>query len=129
MSLVRFSYTERPLDDLKKKIRHLYDLHQLMKQAAFCTFLQSVEFERMLLQVAYDDKLSFRNNNMWLVHHPVDALIFRHLEVVWRELRFVYINDFGPLVFGDLPKEEDVLSTLRIIRERLLLLDWAIKIN
>lgn len=27
MSLVRFSYGERPIDDLKNKIRHTYDLH------------------------------------------------------------------------------------------------------
>jgi hypothetical protein len=27
MSLVRFSYGENPIDDLKKKIRHTYDLH------------------------------------------------------------------------------------------------------
>jgi hypothetical protein len=35
MSLVRFSYGENPIDDLKKKIRHTYDLHQLLKQESF----------------------------------------------------------------------------------------------
>ena len=29
MSLVRFSYTENPIQDLRSKIRHIYDLHQL----------------------------------------------------------------------------------------------------
>lgn len=29
MSLVRFSYTEHPIDDLRNKISHTYDLHQL----------------------------------------------------------------------------------------------------
>jgi len=44
MSLVRFSYTEEPLEDLKKKIRHTYDLHQLLQEKRtsgifqFCSF-------------------------------------------------------------------------------------------
>lgn len=31
ISLVRFSYTENPLDDLANKVRHTYDLHQLLQ--------------------------------------------------------------------------------------------------
>ncbi len=32
MSLVRFSYGENAIEDLKKKVRHTYDLHQLLQQ-------------------------------------------------------------------------------------------------
>jgi hypothetical protein len=32
MSLVRFSYTENPVRDLRSKIRHVYDLHQMLAQ-------------------------------------------------------------------------------------------------
>lgn len=66
MSLVRFSYTENPMDDLKKKIRHTYDLHQLLTQNEFSAFLKSSAFDKMLLKVANDDILSFKNNNKWL---------------------------------------------------------------
>lgn len=31
ISLVRFSYTENPIKDLVNKVRHTYDLHQLLK--------------------------------------------------------------------------------------------------
>ena len=64
MSLVRFSYGENPMDDLKKKIRHTYDLHQLLKQDEFLQFFQSTDFDSMLLKVANDDIVSFRNNNI-----------------------------------------------------------------
>lgn len=70
MSLVRFSYSENSLDDLKKKIRHTYDLHQLLKQKEFLDFFHSTDFEEMLLKVANDDIASFKNNNKWLIHHP-----------------------------------------------------------
>ena len=63
MSLVRFSYGENPIDDLKKKIRHTYDLHQLLQQDEFLKFLQSKDFDEMLLKVANDDVNSFKNNN------------------------------------------------------------------
>ncbi len=41
MSLVRFSYGENPSDDLKKKVRHTYDLHQLLQQKEFSDFFDS----------------------------------------------------------------------------------------
>ena len=83
MSLVRFSYGEEPIDDLKKKIRHTYDLHQLLKQEEFSDFFHSSAFYDMLLKVANDDVASFRNNNKWLNYHPNEALFFKDLETFW----------------------------------------------
>lgn len=126
MSLVRFSYGENPIDDLKKKIRHTYDLHQLLKQDEFLKFFQSTDFDEMLLKVANDDVASFRNNNKWLNYHPNEALIFRDLENVWNELKTIYNGDFKNLVYGELPKEEAILKTLKMIQERLLSVQWLI---
>ena len=128
MSLVRFSYTEYPIEDLKKKIRHAYDLHQLLQQKELVDFFHSPEFEKMLLTVANDDVVSFKNNNRWLVNHPVDALVFKELDTVWDELKVTYTTDFKNLVYGDLPKEEAVLATLKIIKERLIIITWNIKV-
>lgn len=129
MSLVRFSYGENPIDDLRKKIRHTYDLHQLLKQEEFFKFLQSTAFDKMLLKVANDDVASFKNNNQWLVHHPNEALIFKDLENVWNELKTIYNGDFKNLVYGELPNEEAILETLKLIQERLKAISWTIKIE
>jgi hypothetical protein len=59
MSLVRFSYGENPINDLKKKIRHTYDLHQLLQQDEFLNFFQSPAFGEMLLKVANDAVAKF----------------------------------------------------------------------
>lgn len=128
MSLVRFSYGENPSDDLKNKIRHTYDLHQLLKQDEFLKFFQTTYFDEMLLKVANDDVASFKNNNQWLVHHPSEALLFKDLEKVWDELKSTYSGDFKNLVFGELPKEEAILETLKMIQERLKTISWTIKI-
>jgi len=129
MSLVRFSYGENPMDDLKKKIRHTYDLHQLLKQDEFFKFFQSTAFDEILLKVANDDVASFRNNNKWLNYHPSEALIFKDLENVWNELKTIYNGDFKNLVYGELPKEEAILKTLKMIQERLKAISWTIKIE
>jgi len=129
MSLVRFSYGENPMDDLKKKIRHTYDLHQLLKQDEFLKFFQSKDFDNMLLKVANDDVASFRNNNQWLNYHPSEALIFKDLEKVWNDLKTIYNGDFKNLVYGELPKEEAILKTLKMIQERLKAISWTIKIE
>lgn len=129
MSLVRFSYGENPIDDFKKKIRHTYDLHQLLKQEEFFKFFQSTAFDEMLLKVANDDVASFKNNNQWLVYHPNEALIFKDLENVWYELKTIYNGDFKNLVYGELPKEEAILETLKMIQERLKAIFWTIKIE
>jgi hypothetical protein len=66
MSLVRFSYTEAPIDDLKSKIRHTYDLHQLLLQKEFEYFFNSPAFEEMLIKVAGDDvrRLQYREHTL-----------------------------------------------------------------
>lgn len=129
MSLVRFSYTENPLKDLKTKVRHAYDLHQLLAQKEFSAFFHSPAFDAMLLKVAEDDLVSFKNNNNWLVNPPADALIFKDLENVWNEMKAVYNNDFKMLVYGNLPDEKQVLETLKMIQKRLRTISWTIKIE
>jgi hypothetical protein len=126
MSLVRFSYGENPIDELKQKIRHTYDLHQLLQQDEFLKFLQSPAFDEMLLKVANDDVASFKNNNQWLIYHPNEALIFKDLKNVWNELKTVYIGDFKNLVYGVLPNEKAILETLKMIRERMVTVQWEI---
>jgi hypothetical protein len=128
MSLVRFSYGENPINDLKQKIRHTYDLHQLLKQDVFLAFFHSTALDEMLLKVAKDDVASFKNNNKWLIHHPNESLIFNDLDKVWSELKIIYNGEFKNLVYGELPEEEAVLETLKMIRDRMVNVKWFIKL-
>ena len=126
MSLVRFSYGENPMHELKQKIRHTYDLHQLLQQEEFSDFFNSSAFDEMLLNVANDDIASFKNNNQWLIHHPNEALLFKDLDTVWKELKPAYNGDFKNLVYGNFPNDEAVLNTLKRIKERLERITWTI---
>lgn len=127
MSLVRFSYGEEPITDLKNKIRHVYDLNQLLSEKELLTFFKSKEFDSMLLKVAQDDVVSFKNNNDWLKNHPVDSMIFGNPEKVWKELKNTYDSDFKNLVYGSFPKETELLETLILIQKRIASIDWNIE--
>ena len=127
MSLVRFSYSKKPIEDLKNKIRHVYDLHQLLSKDEFMAFFDSEDFEEMLLRVASDDLVSFKNSNKWLIHHPSDAIIFKELGKVWIALKTSYESEFRNLVYGDLPTELELFNTLEKIKERLLSITWTIQ--
>jgi hypothetical protein len=129
MSLVRFSYTANPVTDLRNKIRHVYDLHQLLNQEEISNFIDSPEFDIMLHKVGYDDLKGFRNNNEWLFVHPSRAMIFSELDRLWPELMVTYNGTFKTLVFGKLPNADLVKKTLERIRDRITLVDWTLVSN
>jgi len=126
MSLIRFSYSENPIDVLGKKIRHVYDLHLLLKQPDLNLFFNSDEFGKMLVKVAKDDVESYKNDNKWLEHHPNDAKLFAELKPTWDKLKPTYNGDFKRLVYGELPKDDDAFSTLKRIKTRMAKIEWPI---
>ncbi len=127
MSLVRFSYTENPIEDLNNKIRHIYDLNRMLNNEEIEQFFNSKEFEELLVKVANDDMLSFRGGNKWLQNHPVKALIFKDRINVWDNLKSTYFSNFSKLVYGKLPSNYEILETLKIITERMNNTNWNIK--
>jgi len=129
MSLVRFSYTDNPIDDLKNKVRHIYDLHMLLQHKEYLKFFNSKDFENMFLKVANDDIKSFKNNNDWLNNHPKEALIFSDLVKIWKELMPIYNTNFKSLTYNDFPNEIQIINTLKIIRTRITKINWNINLN
>jgi hypothetical protein len=127
MSLVRFSYSENPIEDLNNKIRHIYDLNRLLKSETIREFFTSKDFEELLLIVANDDVLSFKSGNEWLQNHPTQALIFKECNEVWNKLKTTYSTTFSKLVYGELPNDKEILETLNVIKERMENINWKIK--
>jgi len=127
MSLVRFSYTDSPIEDLNNKIRHIYDLNQMLKSEKLERFFNSEEFDELLLIVANDDMLSFKSGNEWLQNHPTQAMIFKENAGVWDKLKMTYYSTFNKLVYGELPTENEILKTLNKLSERMKNIDWKIE--
>lgn len=124
ISLVRFSYTENPLEDLSNKVRHTYDLHQLLQQNSIATFLDTPAFEKMLVQVGKDDDKAIPNNKEWLLKHPSDSLFFAKTEEAWETMVKTYNSSFKELMTGELPNNKEVLKSLLKIGKRLQGVIW-----
>lgn len=127
MSLVRFSYTSDPIGDLSNKIRHIYDLNQLLKSKEIEEFFNAKEFGELLLKVANDDMLSFKSGNEWLQNHPIEAVIFKERKNVWNKLKTTYFSTFNKLVYGELPSDFEILETLKVLTERMSNIKWKIE--
>ncbi len=127
MSLVRFSQTEDPITDLSNKIRHTYDIHMMLKDVELNTFFNSKEFDAMLLKVANDDVISFKNNNGWLSNHPTTTILFSETEKTWNQIKATYETSFKELVFGEFPSENEIMNTIKRIAERLKTIEWNIE--
>lgn len=127
MSLVRFSRSEDPVKDLRNKIRHVYDLHQMLKDDKIQRFFEGREFDAMLVKVGNDDMIGYKNNNEWLKEHPATALIFKQPKDVWEKLSPEYNGNFKDLVTGRLPEEKELIETLENIGNRLQKSKWELK--
>jgi predicted nucleotidyltransferase component of viral defense system len=127
MSLVRFSRTGTPISDLRNKIRHVYDIHQMLKDKEVKQFFASDEFNEMLLKVGNDDMKGYKNNNDWIPEHPSTALIFDKPQETWRQLNTAYNGDFKDMVTGDFPAEEALIESLKLVTGRLKKVKWVIK--
>lgn len=126
MSLVRFSYGENALENLKNKVRHTYDIHQLLKNEEVNNFFNSLEFDTMLQTVAQDDVESFKTGNTWLANHPNEALLFNDIDTTWKALQPTYNNQFKNLVYGELPQDTAIQQTLERVRNRMKSVDWKV---
>ena len=85
-----------------------------------------MKLDEMLLNVAKDDLISFKNNNEYLINHPKDALLFAQPKETWDRLKNTYNGSFKTLIFGDFPKEKDILETLQNVANRLDKVNWVL---
>jgi predicted nucleotidyltransferase component of viral defense system len=126
MSLMRFSFTNDPITDLNNKIRHVYDIDKLLDNKEVNTFFNSPRLDKLLLIVANDDVISFKNNNSWLDNHPATAMIYADIENTWSQMRNTYNTTFKELVYGELPTEEKMTRTLKTVYDRIVSVNWII---
>lgn len=127
ISLIRFSYTNQPIKDLADKVRHTYDLHQLLQLEQIQGFLMSIEFEKMLNQVGFDDDKAIPNDKSWINCHPKEAFIFKELPAVWSKIKTTYNGTFSELVTGEPPNDALILTSLETIKNRIEEIEWKLQ--
>jgi hypothetical protein len=124
MNLIFQSYSDNPFESIKKKIRHIYDLHLLLEFPTITEFMYSKDFDKMIMEIIEIERIVHKNNNSWTYYPPKQALIFSEIDALRNKLSSYYNNEFKHLVYKDFPKWKDVCDSLATISKRIEVLDW-----
>ncbi|QKG55020.1 nucleotidyl transferase AbiEii/AbiGii toxin family protein [Hymenobacter sp. BRD67] len=119
LALVRAGYAPDPLTELQAKIRHAYDLHQLLQQPAQQAFLVGAAFETLLAEVRADDARNQEFQGDWATQPLAEARLFSDGGSTWQQLVPTYQGAFRQLVYGGLPPTGDIQRTLGQVGARL----------
>ncbi|MDD2219596.1 MAG: nucleotidyl transferase AbiEii/AbiGii toxin family protein [Desulfoplanes sp.] len=114
MAVAKASSSEHPLDSLRVKIRHLYDIHQLMQLETIQTFIQSADkFHGLLEAVRKSDQEAPIGDAQWVGIDISSCPIFAEPENLWKSLSSTYRQRLGEIVYGKLPDAADIIESLR----------------
>lgn len=120
MTLVKASYNADPYDELQRKVRHIYDIHQMLCRGDLVAFLHSDALFAMLDNVRDDDAKAHVGDKAWLQHPLKACLLFSDTASCWNRIRAVYHAVFRDMVYAaTMPDDEAVVATLEVIRLRL----------
>lgn len=116
VSLLRFSFTPQPIDGLKEKIRHFYDLHALSNDKECRTYLNS-DFVSDLKELWKHDQSIFYTPEGWKGHEIEDAPLLKNFPQLWKELSAHYSDELGQLAYRPIPLPEDIEKSITELLE------------
>ncbi len=119
LGVIKDSYSEDPVAKLSDRIRHLYDICQILKHDEYRDFVASEEFIALCNICIEDEKAGFFEQSDCFEQPLIDAPIFSELKS-WRvSLGATYTGVFSDLVYGDLPTMSEIENALGFVKERL----------
>jgi hypothetical protein len=119
VSLIRFSFDEKPSRELAKKIRHFYDLYYLTNDGKCADYLQSSEFQKDLSELIIHDQQEFDEPQGWQTKAVKDSPLVTDFPILWTNLRSIYQNELTPLAFSEIPNEKLIEESFMKIIEKL----------
>jgi len=119
LGAIKDSYNEDPVTKLSDRIRHLYDICQILKYDEYRIFIASSEFKPLCDLCIEDEKAGFFEQSYCFEKPLIDAPIFSEFGN-WRvTLGATYTGAFSDLVYGDLPTMDDIEEAFNFIKGHL----------
>ncbi len=118
MGLVRAGYDENPVDGIRERIRHIYDLHKLLDTKDIKNLLNG-NFYSMIEAVRNDDRKNSQFQGPWMDKKLSKSLLFNEPKEVMKQLNSYYHDTFSTLVYGELPEVDDVVASIKKISDEL----------
>jgi predicted nucleotidyltransferase component of viral defense system len=120
VSLIRFSFSEKPNLAIASKIRHFYDLFYLMNDAECAKYVQSSDFLNDLSELLVHDQLAFNEPLGWQTKTIAESPLVTTFPSLWEALRLTYQTELSLLAFETIPDEKLVEDSFMKIIQRLL---------
>jgi len=121
LSVVRLSFTAP--DQVPEKIRHFYDMHQILTQPDLLGNILSDENFELLDMVRADDQGNRTFAGDWLQQPMAAAPLFADHVASWRALTPKYTEELGQLTWSVLPAPSRIEASLGEIKTFLLRYD------
>lgn len=113
VSLIRFSFDSNPIESLKSKIRHFYDLYYLLQDEACNKYVNSDEFKSQFRKVLSHDQQQFDDPSGWNKKSIQDSPLVKEFNSIWEKLKSTYTNELSMFAFTDIPDEKEVAVSFK----------------
>ncbi len=114
LSLARLSY-EGP-ERLKTKVRHFYDIAQIMK-----VLPQPVKIKETLKLALEDDRNNSTFSGIWLDKPLFEAPVFKDFDPIWKMIESTYKQEISSLVWsGILIEPEKIKQSFAELKQLLI---------
>jgi hypothetical protein len=119
LSIIKDSYSSNPAERLANRIRHLYDICLILRKQENRLFLASDECVS-LLKICINDEIKSFDASKSIFDRPlIEAPIFSKIGE-WRPtIDSAYNHAFAALAYGEMPKMEEILDTISLIKAQL----------
>lgn len=119
LGVIKDSYNDDPLAKLSDRIRHLYDICQILKHDEYRQFVSREDFKPLIDLCVADERAGLFGGAACFEFPLRDAPLFSKFEE-WRgSLEVIYKGPFAALVYGDLPAMDEIEETLAFIKKTL----------
>lgn len=108
VSLVRFSFTENPIESISGKIRHFYDLYYLMSNEQCKDYVNSEQFGTEFKKVIEHDRKQFDEPIGWNEKKINESPLINDFDSMWNLLKTTYAKELSILAFTKIPEEKNV---------------------
>ena len=121
LAIVKHSYDQNdPVSLLQNKIRHLYDIHQIMQRSDTRDYVNGSDFPRLCAECIDEEIETFGKDDAAIYEYPLaDAPIFKRFDEWLPELDKVYSTTFAAMTYKELPPLSEIAKTLATIQKAL----------
>ncbi|MEQ4454269.1 hypothetical protein ABNT06_23055 [Kosakonia sacchari] len=118
--MVRASRANEPEQAFADKIRHIYDLCLIKRDARYSQLFSSDSLWDIIYIVIQADREQFSDAGNWLDQPLHESVLFSKFSDTWKSIRDVFHGPFSELVYdGDLPSDEEVFGLLSLVADLL----------